>query len=167
VARWLDRLLSRDKPYAPTPIAESSHLEVGDRVEFSGQIDALSTLIDPVDGRPAVAMQYRAKAPAALQRFYGIKAYGNAIDAHQATNFVLRDASGSALVEVEPGGNLGELHHQLQRKYGVELEAEVEVIAPGERVRVQGRIVKVTQTGSPHRRDPWSAVVAAEAILLA
>jgi hypothetical protein len=154
---WLDRLLSREGPY------QSRRIEAIDcddtRVELEGEVEALELLHDPVEGEPAVVLNYRAQRPGVAQRYFGIHEAAGEIEGYQATNFVLRDESGAALIEVERGGDLAKLHRRLRDEFGVDLQVEVDHIAPGDRVRLRGRVRARTEEGSPHRREPWAVVV--------
>jgi hypothetical protein len=155
--RWLDRLLSREGPYLPSQIGAVSG--PGSRVEVCGEVEALELLHDPIDGEPAVVLNYHAHRPALTQRYWGIHSTEGNVEAYQATNFLLRDPTGVALIHVQPGGDLAKLHDNLRNEFGVELQASVERIGPGARVRVRGRVGEQSDSGSPHRRVPWSVVV--------
>ncbi|PRP97703.1 hypothetical protein ENSA5_32100 [Enhygromyxa salina] len=155
--RWLDRLLSREGPYVARQIAELRATD--SRVELAGEVEALELLRDPVDDEPAVVLNYRARRPGVAQRYFGIHGSEGEIEAYEATNFVLRDASGAALIQVERGGDVGQLHAKLREQFGVDLQASVEQVGPGDRVRVRGRLRAHSVGGSPHRREPWTVVV--------
>ncbi|KIG15317.1 hypothetical protein DB30_05744 [Enhygromyxa salina] len=155
--RWLDRLLSRDGPYVATRI--NAIAELGTRVELCGEVEPLELLHDPIDGEPAVVLNYHAHRPGLAQRYFSIQATEGAVEAYQGTNFLLRDDSGTALIQVQPGANLGKLHDNLRNEFGVDLRASIERIGPGDRVRVRGRVAERTDEGSPHRREPWCVVV--------
>lgn len=157
LVRWLDRLLSREGPYLPCRIGELS--ELGSRVELCGEVEPLELLVDPIEGEAAVVLDYQAQRPALTQRYWGIHSTEGNIEAYQATNFILRDPSGAALIQVQPGADLGKLHANLRQEFGVELQASVERVGPGDRVCVRGRVSERSDEGSPHRREPWSVVV--------
>ena len=157
--RWLSRLLNRGSPdYARRRVDELA--QVDEAVELEGVIEAIEQLQDPLTGEPAVVLDYlaRRRGPAAL--YFSIQANEGDIQAFQATNFILRDASGAALIEVASGLDVAKLHAELLARFGVSLEVEVERVGPGDRVRVRGRVRHCAGGGSPHRRQPWTAVVA-------
>ncbi len=161
--RWLDRLRSRLQGYAPRRVGEL--VRAGARVELEGQIEALTQLEDPLEGAPAVVLRYRARSPGISQRYFGIPDDRGTMEGFQATDFVLRDASGAALIQVERGGDLGELHRRLHAEFGIGLQVELERLAAGDTVRVRGHVRELVGGGSPHRREPWSVVVVAEELL--
>src|SRR5262245_24038033 len=149
--RWIDRLLARTGPYQPRQIAAIEQSDT--RVELEGEVEALELLHDPVDGTAAVLLEYHARRPGFAQRFFGIDDVAAEIAGCQATNFVLRDASGAALIEVARGADIGVLHHRLHEEFGVALEVRVAYVAPGDTVRLRGRVRARADHGSPHRRD--------------
>jgi hypothetical protein len=156
--RWIDRLLARPGPYQRRQIAA---IERGDtRVELEGEVEALELLHDPVDGTAAVFLEYHARRPGFAQRLFGIDDVAAEIAGCQATNFVLRDASGAALIEVDRGADIGGLHRRLREEFGVQLEVRVEHVVPGDTVRLRGRVRAWADHGSPHRREPWAVIVA-------
>jgi len=157
--RWLDRLLARGGGYDRVRV---SAIEAVDQdVELEGQVEALSVLVDPIAGEPAVVLDYRARPPGIAQRYFGIHESDGSIGARQAVDFVLRDATGAALIEVERGAEVGELHRRLQDQFGVGLRATVDRVAPGDQIQVRGRVRALIGGSSPHRREPWSVVVSA------
>ncbi len=158
--RWLDRLLARGGGYTSSRIAAID--AVAQAVVLEGQIEALSVLHDPISSAPAVVLDYAARTPGFTQRYFGIHEGDGRIAARQAVDFVLHDATGAALIEVEHGGDVGELHRRLRADFGIDLDAKVEHIAPGDRVRVRGRVRALGDDGSPHRREPWTAIVVAD-----
>lgn len=160
--RWLDRLLARRGGYDHSQI--SAIAAVDQAVVLEGQIEALSLLQDPVSGVPAVVLDYAARTPGVTQRYFGIHEGHGGIAAHQAVDFVLRDASGAALIEVERGGDVGELHRRLQADFGIGLDAQVQRVGPGDRVRVRGHVRSLGGRSSPHRREPWTVTVFADEI---
>jgi hypothetical protein len=155
--RWLDRLLGRVGPYQPRQIAAIDHTDT--RVEIEGEVEALELLHDPIDGTAAVVIEYHAQRPGFAQRFFGIDDVAAQIAGCQATNFVLRDASGAALIEVERGADIAQLHRRLREQFGVGLQVHVEHVAPGDTVRLRGRVRARADHGSPHRREPWAVIV--------
>lgn len=156
--RWIHRLLGRVSPYQRRQIAAIDHDDT--RVELEGEVEALELLYDPIDGTAAVLLEYHARRPGFAQRFFGVDDVAAEIVGCQATNFVLRDGSGAALIEVARGADIPELHRRLYEQFGVELEVRVAYVAPGDRVRLRGRVRARADHGSPHRREPWAVVVA-------
>jgi hypothetical protein len=157
--RWLDRLLGRRGAYLGRPI--SAVAAVGERVELEGRVEALTVLRDPIAGEPAVVMDYRARRPGVAQRYFGLHEGKDGVEASEAVDFVLRDRTGAALIEVERGVDVGELHRRLREEFGIELEATVERLTPEDAIRVRGRVRELKE-GSPHRREPWTVVVTAD-----
>jgi hypothetical protein len=150
--RWLDRLLARAGPYQPRQIAAIEHTDT--HVEIEGKVEALELLYDPIDGTAAVVLEYRAQ-----QRFFGLDDMAAHMAGCQATNFVLRDASGAALIEVARGADIAQLHRHLREKFGLGLEVRIEHVAPGDSIRLRGRVRARADQGSPHRREPWAVIV--------
>lgn len=155
--RWLNRLLGRERSYTTRRIAAITEHDTW--VELEGEVEALTLLRDPLDGQDAVLLDYRARRPGLARRYFGVHDVGATIEGQQGTNFVLRDASGSALIEVEPGGDIGQLHRRLLAEFGVDLLADSDRVSPGDRIRVRGRVRVQSRDSSPHRRDPWSVTV--------
>lgn len=162
--RWLDRLLARRRGYESSRIAG---IEAVDQdVELEGQVEPLSLLWDPITGEPAVALDYDARTPGITQRYFGIHERPGGIAARQAVDFVLRDSTGGALIEVDRGGDVGELHRRLRGEFGIGLQATIERLGPGDRVRIRGRVRALDEGSSPHRREPWTVVVTAHELEL-
>jgi hypothetical protein len=162
--RWLDRLRPRRSGYESSRIGA---IEAVDQdVELEGQIEPLSLLWDPISGEPAVVLDYEARTPGITQRYFGIHERPGGIAARQAVDFVLRDATGGALIEVERGGDIGELHRRLRGEFGIGLQANIERVGPGDRVRIRGRVRSLDEASSPHRREPWTVVVTAHEVEL-
>lgn len=135
------------------------------RVEIEGDVEALDTIDDPIGGRPCVAIGYRAWPPSTTLGMDGGTTYGSRayqINARQAVDFVLGDPHGRVLVQVHAGEDIAGLHRRLLARFGVGLRAEVETVEPGARLRVAGRLMHASRSGSPHRRSTWSAVVRAD-----
>ncbi|PRQ09073.1 hypothetical protein [Enhygromyxa salina] len=162
---WLLRLFTRERDPQPRRVDEL--LEIGDRVELVGRVESLGELHSPLDHEPAVVIRYRGRPTARIDRQTPFADMGTGIEAHQALAFVLRDSSGTALIELDAGVDVGEIHQRLLGTYGAALELDVELVRPGDRVRVQGRVRERTDGGSPHRREAWAAVVVAESVALA
>jgi hypothetical protein len=163
--RWLDRLLSRSQSYTPSSIAELGEFAVDDRVELEGEVEGLQLLEDPLTGEAAVALAYRARTPTPAQRYFGLQSEEGTIEGQQGRDFLLRDRGGAALIVVEPGGDVGELHERLRESFGLNLEAEVDAVRPGDHIRVRGRIRELGEGGSPHRRSDWARVIVADELL--
>jgi hypothetical protein len=162
--RWLDRLLARSGGYSSSRI---SALEVIHQdVELEGQVEALSLLWDPLSGEPAVLLDYDARPPGVAQRYFGIHERNGGIVARQAVDFVLRDPTGGALIEVDRGRDISELHRRLRSEFGIGLQATSDRVAPGDRVRIRGRVRALGEGSSPHRREPWTVVVSAHELEL-
>lgn len=155
--RWLDRLLARAGPYQRRQIAAIQHGDT--RVELHGEVEALELLVDPVDGTAAVLIEYHAQRPGSANRLFGLDEVAAEIGGCQATNFVLRDASGAALIEVDRGADIAQLHRRLREEFGVGLEVRVEHVVPGATVVLRGRVRALADHGSPHRREPWAVIV--------
>lgn len=155
--RWLDRLLSRQRDPVARRIESVTREDT--RVELEGEVEALGLLHDPLTGQAAVILNYRARRPGLAPRYFGIQDSGGALDAFQATNFLLVDGGGMALIEVAPGSDIAALHRRLSDEFGVDLRASTEHIGPGDRIRVRGRVRAWPDEQSPHRREPWSVIV--------
>lgn len=156
--RWLARLLKLGSPeYTRRRVDEL--VRVDEQVEIEGVVEAVELLHDPLSGEPAVVLNYLARRPGVAARYFSIQTNEGDVEAYQATNFVVRDDSGAALIEVGRGTQIAELHAELLERFGVNLEAEVERVGPGDRIRVRGRVRRQAEGGSPHRREPWTAVV--------
>jgi len=165
--RWFERLFSkRVKSPQPKRIADLD--EPGELVELVGEVEALALLHDPVDHEPAVILHYHAGPTSHLRSLLNVEApfadTGGSLEVHQATNFVLRDASGAALIEVDPGVDVGAAHQRMLGLYNALINVDIDLIAPGDRVRIQGRVRSGVAQGSPHRREDWSAVVRMESV---
>lgn len=133
--------------------------EVGEFVELEGLAEALELIYDPVEGREALMLEYSALIRERADSQLGFHDPA-AISSHsQGASFVLRDASGAALIEVEGGENLEAVHARLLEVYGAGIEVRVEALAPGERVRVRGRVRTLAAESSPHRGVAWRAVL--------
>ncbi len=159
---WLDRLLRRYRSIAS--LGELTSLGAG-RVEVEGVVEPIELLDNPLDGSPCVAMDYRAWPPSTTLGMDGGTSYGSRayqVNAREATHFVLRDAAGRVLVQVDPGDDVGGLHRRMLERFGVGLRAEVDTITNGARVRVAGELIHASHRGSPHRSESYSAVIRAD-----
>ncbi len=132
--------------------------------EVEGTTALLEPIFDPVHGEPAIAVRYEARGPSTTASLYGGIAgpSGDFVaQADQATDFLLQDGTGTALIRVPRGADLRRVHAQALHNHGMSLRASVELLRAGERVRVWGEIIELCE-GSPHRRMPYTAVIRAE-----
>lgn len=140
------------------------------RVELVGDVEALTTLFDPLGGQAAVAMSYRAWPPSTTVGIDGATRHGSRafeIRAQQAVDFLLVRGTDRLLVRPDPGDDIDSLHRDLVRRYGVGLRAEVEMVRPGDSLVVTGRVLEqYAAGGSPLRADPYLAAVGAERLRL-
>ncbi len=138
-------------------------------VEVRGTVEAIEPLQCPITGEDAVAIYYRAIAPGATSRAYA-GLLGDTLhvssQARQATDFLLRDRSGAALIRPEYGPDLQAIHHDLLGRHGLELQASAELLQPGQQIRVRGYVSEQTPDAGPHRRGPYSLVIEADEISL-
>ncbi len=162
---WFDRIFRR------VPLVRNwDELAVGP-VELEGTVRGLELLTDPVDGRRCVAMEYRAWPPSTTLGVDGAAVIGDRafqVGVAQAVEFLLESKGVSLLVRPQQGQDVAARHRALTDQYGLNLRTEVHCVGPGEQIRVRGRVVHVSPPGgSPHRSDPYRAVVEAERIRLA
>ncbi|PRQ06266.1 hypothetical protein [Enhygromyxa salina] len=151
--RWLLDLFTRDAD--PEPHAISASGEVGALVDISGIVEAIEPLKHPLDGSDAVALNYVAHVRSGTELTEAIE--GLLIEGSQGCDFILRDESGAALIELEPGDSVARLHEHVITTHGAGNEINVEAIVPGERVRVRGKVRAVVDDGEPR----WCCVVQA------
>ncbi len=160
--RFLRRLFGRSYQ----PVANPRELVAGQRVELRGYAKPTEPLHDPLDSRAAVALEYRAWPPSTTVGVDGATAHNNRafqVLATQAVDFALEHGGVQVLVKVQRGEDVADRHVALVEHYGVGLRAEAEIIAAGARVVVQGCVQVGHDAGaSPHRSDPWAAVVRAD-----
>ncbi len=161
---WLSQLFSRfRRQYVPTELIASAR----GWVEITGTIEGLELLQCPITGDEAVAVYYRAIVPGAASRAYA-GLLGDTLhvssQAQQATDFILRDASGAALIRPKYGPNLQGIHQELLRRHGLELQAGSELLVPGERIVVRGFVAEHKDHSTPHRRGPYNLVIDADEI---
>ena len=159
---WLAKLF-RQKSYTPVDsVAEIT----GGRIEITGQVEALESVVCPLSGVLAVAVHYRAHAPGIAARAYGGMTGGAldvSIECREARDFLLRDATGAILVLVPHGQSVGWVHADQSEKHGLDLHAETSLVSPGQRIRIRGKIVQQVDS-SPHRGEPYTSVMRAESI---
>lgn len=141
------------------------------QVELVGVVgfgDVDDELRCPLTDARACVVYYSASAPGVTSRSYG-GVLGNALDVgartREARDFVLRDDSGAALIRVQRGGDVNEMHRRMIEHYGLDLRAETDLLLPGERVAVRGEVLEQIGGGSPHRRGPHLLVLAAADII--
>ena len=135
------------------------------RVEIEGQIEVLASLVDPLSGKSAVAVEYHASPPSLLS----VQGPGDAsraftMSATQATDFVLVSGSSRVLIRVaERQDDVAAVHRHLAREYGLQLRAETLCIRAGDFVRVQGVAERgELGAGSPYRTSSYTAIVRAQ-----
>ena len=158
---WYDRLLGR-VPF----IEDWGELQAG-RVEVEGIVEAIETLVDPIDGDPCVAVEYRAWPPSTTLGMDGGSTVGGRafqIEAGQAVEFALRQGERQLLVRPDPGRDVAALHRDLVRRYGVNLRADVHIVEPGTTLRIVGDLQPAPTPGSPMRTDPFAAVLIADSL---
>jgi len=161
---WLHRLL---RPYRV--VDNWAKLGLG-RVELFGVVESLETLSDPLHGQAAVVVVYRAWPPSSMVGMDGATAHSSRafeVRARQAVDFLLTQGQQRIVVRADPGDSVDTLHRDLLARYGVALRAEIEIIRPGDRLVVMGRVLeRYGSSGSPMRSDPYLAAVAAEGLRL-
>ncbi|KIG14288.1 hypothetical protein DB30_06890 [Enhygromyxa salina] len=154
--RWFLDIFTRDAD--PEPQAISAAGEVGGRIDITGIVEAIEASNDlksPLDGSPAVALHYVAHIRAVGQHTEEID--GLVIQGSEGRDFILRDDSGAALIQLEPGSSVARLHAHVITTHGAGNEINVEAIVPGDRVRVRGRIRAVLDEAEAR----WCCVVQA------
>ncbi|MCB9748709.1 MAG: hypothetical protein H6713_01755 [Myxococcales bacterium] len=137
------------------------------RVELVGAIETLEedeALLCPLTGEPAVIVRYlgRARGVSAPEGFFG-DGQDIIIRAHQGRDFLIRDETGAAMIQVRAGDDLIALHGRMLETHGFALHAETDYLAPGERVVVRG-VVTRRDAGAPHRRAPHLVTIRADSV---
>ena len=140
-------------------------------VELEGMAEVLDEeLIDPLTGESAVAVHVRARIAGAVSRAYGGPA-GTSMafetSCRDQVDFILRDASGGALIRLSPGGDVQDFVAELRRRHGLEAEMESESIPVGARVRVRGRVESRGTGQGPLRGGPYESVIVADEVVRA
>lgn len=153
---WLDRLLGR-----PRFVEDWSTLSRG-LVELEGTVRVLEPLVDPLSGDLGVAVEYRAWPPSTMIGVDGAAAQAFLVRASAATDFLLERDGVQVLVVPAKGEDIEASHRELTALYGVNLEARSTLVVAGDRVRVVGVVEHVTPIGSPHRTEPYRAVLRAK-----
>jgi hypothetical protein len=167
---WLARLLGeRYRPVAPlSALVDAAANERGRAghtaasVALEGVVELIGTVPHPESGEGVVAVQYSAWPPSTTVGLDGTSALlsrGFKVTARQAADFVLTDGAVRVRVRVPAGDDVARLHRELLQRFGVQLRTQVEVVRPGARVRVLGRVIERVAASSPHRREPHHAVV--------
>lgn len=153
---WLDRLLGR-----PQFIEDWSSLSKG-LVELEGTVGMIEPLIDPLTGDSAVAVEYRAWPPSTMIGVDGAAAQAFLVRASAAAEFLLEHDGMQLLVVPPKGDDIEASHRELLATYGVNVEVRSTLVVAGDRVRVVGTVDHVNPIGSPHRADPYRAVIRAK-----
>lgn len=157
--------LFRRRPSTPIALAKEGPVQLEGRVEV---FDPDELLGDPISGDLCVFAHYEAHMPSYAQRLM-ITGGGGPMNlvakSAQATEFLLRDESGLALVRPPCGANLLALHRELLSRHGFEMQASTALVRPGDRVRVQGQVLRIME-GSPMRREPYQLTLDAQRVEL-
>lgn len=164
------RLWGPQRPRRLAHLRDLAAATAHERVLLEGVVEVLEPVLCPVSGRPAVAVEYTAWPQSSTLGIDGAGAYASRafqVKHQQAADFVVCDGPHRALVRVEPGSDLLRVHRELLARHGVGLRSEQHLIAAGARVRVVGRVEGTAPSASPHRRDPYLAIVRAERFWLA
>ena len=153
---WLRRLLQGNAPRA----RQISEIEgPGERVELRGVVEPLDVILNPLDSSEAVMLSYHVQILARADPQLGRLDRAAHVVHTQGVSFLLRDASGVARVQVEPGDDLIAIHSDLLARYGPGMELDIFAVEPGDRVVVRGRVQEQIAAGSPHRSASWTAVL--------
>ncbi len=163
------RLFRRFRPLVIDGFGDLIEYQVttGSMVELCGEVEAVETIIDPLAGIECVAIDYGAWPQSTTAGIDGAAPSNSRafqLTCHQAVDFVLLREGLRLLVRVDRGRDVGELHHQLLGRYGLGLRSEAQSIIGGDRVRITAAVERLHDAGSPHRSDPYLAVVAAQRI---
>jgi hypothetical protein len=159
-ARWLGRFW----PRRYRRVQALRQIQDG-KVQVSGRVEPLGTIDDPLTGEPCVAIEYRAWPPSTTIGMDGATTHsGRAfqLEARQAVEFLLADATASILVRPPMGEDVDALHRDLLHRYGVALRAETSLVPAGAQIHLEGRVSFLRGTGSPLRSEPYVAIVEAE-----
>ena len=141
-----------------------------ERVRLGGVVEVLEPVLCPVSGQPAAAVDYTAWPQSTTLGMDGASGYHSRafqVRCQQAADFVLCDGDARVLVHVDHGDDVLRVHRDLLERHGVGLRSEQRLISAGARVHVIGRVESTSPDSSPHRRDPYLAVVRAERFWLA
>ena len=159
-----DRFFRRRRS-TPIGLAKEGPVQIEGTVEV---FDPDEMLGDPISGDLCVFAHYEAHMPSYAQRLM-ISGGGGPMNlvakSAQATEFLVRDETGIALVRPPPGADLLALHHELLSRHGFEMQASTALIRLGDRVRVQGQVLRIME-GSPMRRDPYRLTLDAQQVEL-
>ncbi len=154
---WLRRFFLGNTP-RPRQISEIEGS--GERVELRGVVEALDVILNPLDSSEAVMLRYQAQIMARADPQLGRLDRAAHVAYSQGVSFLLRDPSGVARVQVEPGEDLVAIHSDLLARYGPGIELDISAVEPGEQVIVRGRVQERIAAGSPHRSAAWTVVLA-------
>jgi citrate lyase gamma subunit len=145
-------------------------LKAGARVRVGGVVEALELLTDPTSGRLAVAIDYVAKVPGALDQIYPGLLGDPAQSVHRLQKtvpFLLRDTDASVRIHPPSSeGDLTALHGRLKEQFGISLRAEATLIEVAQRIEVEG-VVERVESHDPRRGVPWLATIEASGLFLA
>ncbi len=144
--------------------------EAGDWVELEGFVRCEHPLHDPVEGRPAVALELRMWPPPTTVGVDGTMALGARafeVVVNQAVDFVLECDGQPVRIGMARGQDAAARYAELVARHGVALRAEVTRVEPGARARVLGRVQEGFRgrIRSPHRREPWVMEVQADRLI--
>ena len=153
---WLDRLLGR-----PIVVDDWAALKSG-LVEVEGQVEVVDAVPDPLSEESGIAIAYRAWPPSVTVGYAVADNRAFEVRASQAVAFLLQRGPHRVLIRPKAGEDLVARHDALVARYGVNLRAETTIVGAGETLRVVGRVAHVTPAGSPHRVDPYHAIIDAE-----
>jgi hypothetical protein len=133
-------------------------------IEIEGEIEALSLLSDPVDGRPCVAIEYSASPPSLINVIAAGPTTAFTVSARQAVDFVITDGKYRVLVRVEDEqDDVIAVHRHLMDEHGLRLRVRRGMLAEGDSVRVRGRVERGADlTSSPYRNADFDGVIVAE-----
>ncbi len=161
--RWLTRLLKR----VPR-VTDWDQLEIGP-AELTGSVQALDDFQDPLEGVRCVVLEYLAWPPSTTAGVAGAAVVGDRafqVSAMQAAEFLLQSRGRTVLVRPLFGEDVAARHHALEARYGINLRTEVRRVVAGDDVVVRGRVVHLPAS-SPHRAEPYEAVLEADSIRIA
>ena len=161
----LRRLFRRDPARRIVDLDQLAAPRERGRVELHGVIEAITTVPDPTGGAPCVALEYRAWPQSTTVGIAGAAPEGSRafqLAYHQAVDFVLADRGRRVLVRVDRGADLARVHHDLLARFGVGLRHDLRRLCDGDRVGVVGRLDPPGPAASPHRAEPYLAVLRAE-----
>ena len=158
---WLSRLSRRRYGV----VEDLGQIREG-RVEIEGIVDIIDPLYDPLGGGRCIAIDYRAWPPSTTLGVEGGSAFearAVKIEGRQSVDFLLTDGTARVLIRAAGGRDIAAFHRDLLERYGVGLRAETRLLEPGVRARVAGQVESArAAVGSPHREEPYAAIVKAD-----